>query len=1112
VQVSRQLWLPIAPNSPLPGAGGNVLLVKGSTGRGIESITQPSGPSTALVTYTDATTSNLSLPSGALGPDGTSLITNGQGKVAANFGTVTGRVADGGALTATTTTANTAASNASSALSTAAGAYALANLAQPAATLPAYAVSAATTGALPVDNPAVQAAVRTIQQIAQDAGTALQASVIANNANLGTTGQFWNAIDAAAGGGTVNIQSLMQAAINWSATNLRPVYFPPGVYAMGSNRITISQNRVHLIFHPFAYVTSQLTNSSQSMFTVTGNHVTVQGGKFGPVADTYGDWYTGLILTNPDLRDWRTVCFGNFAGLANYGAWQTSTTTLFLNNTNILYFDALPTGYSLASLQAQANAAPIYIHNNQYVNYGSYIANGAAITAVTINSWSGYQAVLTPPTGSTYAVGKNSAGAIAALARSAETTATPAVLERAAIAAPSVIMLSGPSNFYVGGAFNVQGNHFSLMDAELLNCKGGRMVTSSGTNRLTWNCRGLATDGNTGSAVDHVIAGSAEWFGGIIHSGDQGAQLTVSGQFSHGAFNSTSNQNIVNSRYIGLQSLVSLSAQCISISLSIPNYNQAVGWSTGANPNVSVGNVITLPGPIPSGLTLSQFQQSAQAWQGATAYSVGNTVVNNNNLYTCTGAGTSSATGNGPTSTGGSISDGTVTWAYTSAGATLYCTWPSKYIAAPSVVTGIVNNGGGASYTITLAPPTGSPNAIYNAITTTQTLQFISGAPLGALTASIKGCSVESCNIICPSGIGLNVINPDSTGVLECAILNNTFDCTYAVGVGMTANTASMVLNGGVYGGMRIRIEGNTLIRPPYAAISSAGNLLDARISRNQFDPPTLSTGVASVSLAGMTGGYFKENIVWGQPGGYAVQVGHQPSTDLLNQTSSGNVAYFDVEDNVFRGAVDGQSLIQLNYGQNRTVFGNRCFQASALGAGNAGFASVTVNASGDICDYNDLSLLDGPAYTLIASAVLPTLGFYERYNPAPYGGGSAPAVPTPTILPALSNAMAAASIPNQQRIASALGGTVTIASATNWQISVELSQVGTASAVTMTLPTGAFNGQQLLIETNGAITALTMAGAASNWTNGAAFPAKTGFLMKWSTFATQWELASAPP
>jgi hypothetical protein len=70
VQVSRQLWLPIAPNSPLPGAGGNVLIAKGTPGRGIASITQPSGPSTAVVTYTDTTTSNLVLPPGPTGSTG----------------------------------------------------------------------------------------------------------------------------------------------------------------------------------------------------------------------------------------------------------------------------------------------------------------------------------------------------------------------------------------------------------------------------------------------------------------------------------------------------------------------------------------------------------------------------------------------------------------------------------------------------------------------------------------------------------------------------------------------------------------------------------------------------------------------------------------------------------------------------------------------------------------------------------------------------------------------------------------------------------------------------------------------------------------------------------
>lgn len=56
----------------------------------------------------------------------------------------------------------------------------------------------------------------------------------------------------------------------------------------------------------------------------------------------------------------------------------------------------------------------------------------------------------------------------------------------------------------------------------------------------------------------------------------------------------------------------------------------------------------------------------AFAWIASTAYAVGDNVVNAGNQYRCTVAGTSASSG-GPTGTGGSITDGGVTWTYVAA-------------------------------------------------------------------------------------------------------------------------------------------------------------------------------------------------------------------------------------------------------------------------------------------------------------------------------------------------------------------------------------------------------------------------------------------------------------
>ncbi len=53
----------------------------------------------------------------------------------------------------------------------------------------------------------------------------------------------------------------------------------------------------------------------------------------------------------------------------------------------------------------------------------------------------------------------------------------------------------------------------------------------------------------------------------------------------------------------------------------------------------------------------------SQTWAGSTAYVVGQQVNNGGNVYRCTTAGTSAASG-GPAGTGTGISDGTAVWAY----------------------------------------------------------------------------------------------------------------------------------------------------------------------------------------------------------------------------------------------------------------------------------------------------------------------------------------------------------------------------------------------------------------------------------------------------------------
>ncbi|CAN0621098.1 P2_N domain-containing protein [Burkholderia multivorans] len=71
-------------------------------------------------------------------------------------------------------------------------------------------------------------------------------------------------------------------------------------------------------------------------------------------------------------------------------------------------------------------------------------------------------------------------------------------------------------------------------------------------------------------------------------------------------------------------------------------------------------------GAIIKKLFIHQSNYASGAWAGTTAYAVGAQVSNGGNVYQCTVAGTSAASG-GPSGNGTAIADGTVTWQYVAA-------------------------------------------------------------------------------------------------------------------------------------------------------------------------------------------------------------------------------------------------------------------------------------------------------------------------------------------------------------------------------------------------------------------------------------------------------------
>lgn len=90
---------------------------------------------------------------------------------------------------------------------------------------------------------------------------------------------------------------------------------------------------------------------------------------------------------------------------------------------------------------------------------------------------------------------------------------------------------------------------------------------------------------------------------------------------------------------------------------------------TSGNEQASASFVASSVAPAASG-TVTFMRATAPGWAATHAYTVGQGATNGGNNYQCIGAGTSASSG-GPTGTGSSITDGTVTWMYLSAGPAL---------------------------------------------------------------------------------------------------------------------------------------------------------------------------------------------------------------------------------------------------------------------------------------------------------------------------------------------------------------------------------------------------------------------------------------------------------
>jgi hypothetical protein len=116
---------------------------------------------------------------------------------------------------------------------------------------------------------------------------------------------------------------------------------------------------------------------------------------------------------------------------------------------------------------------------------------------------------------------------------------------------------------------------------------------------------------------------------------------------------------------------------------------------TWEDPSADAGGVIT-HFRIKSGATTRMQGLCSDPWSQSRAYTVGHQVHANGNVYRCTVAGTAAGTGTGPSGTGASIADGTVTWAFVQTGTDVTLSNCVVNAGQPVTVTAFTLTAGGA--------------------------------------------------------------------------------------------------------------------------------------------------------------------------------------------------------------------------------------------------------------------------------------------------------------------------------------------------------------------------------------------------------------------------------
>jgi hypothetical protein len=809
----------------------------------------------------------------------------------------------------------------------------------------------------------------------------------------------------------VNVDLILEAAINFSASENVAIYFPPGNYELTQPQ-TLTANTTLLGAPGFQSIFSKAFTGT--LFEIVGDNVFLQDIMVQGANATYANLWTNEIIYQPggsmpmpDLFDWQTVSMGDLTGstLTLTGGWQLSATKLPAAGETVLWFDELP-GTPGEYTVEEINE----LLTGNYVLWNYTVVRNVTVSSVMyveLDDWNGYAVnlIADPVTLDTlhrdaFIPRSTSVGPVA------QTISNPDYIPQQAFNPPFIQFVtgtapySGPS-YYEGDYFVITGDYPTFRNVAGVGIVNGRTYLGQCRNPRFYNTHCLATFGGNGDAGFRFIGLSAIFDGCVNNSGDDGVQQSQQPKYNPYYLNelndpASSTYAVYPStwaeRWIGCDITTTGSGRACAIVVNAQSNGDTATCPANAgmtSPTSVQFSESALSSALASaGSTLTALGLSGAPWVANFDYSMLDpgspiTVVSDSTLYQLIGGGFSGPapgpSGFGTIVTGGTDGSNKCTWVSQSdslqAASVIYLYDNTlSYTAPGAYVTGYTEEDG--NVTVAAWAPTGS-----NAIDTAPFSNYLSGtefvflfengtpaSPPMVLTNSVD-IQFERCTLRSVTTCVATVQNTDSFGTARAAFHGCTFDGSWSLDVKSSANPLMYVLGTPIAngGGCRVTVDGCRFYSPAVASFEASDGSSYINISRSELYPANAEGGgtTANVLFGGVAQLDFVENTVWGtqydNPTYTAgvVTIGSAPTTYLgLTQSQTANNAR--ITGNRFLGLYfDGDVAIpglNIDYAADVLV-SNNTFVAGRNGSPNnvVGIA-ITSNATNIISAGNIFS------------------------------------------------------------------------------------------------------------------------------------------------------------